>query len=51
MVWTASGHRIVEQKAVNGHQFTFRVTMNEKVIFIMLRLENGKHFTEKVGVM
>ena len=50
MVWTSSGHRIVENKSVNANHFTFNLTINEKIIFIMLRMENGKHFTEKVGI-
>jgi hypothetical protein len=50
MVWTSSGHRIVEQKAVNANSVSFNVTVNEKIVFMMLRMENGKHFTEKLGV-
>lgn len=50
MVWTSSGHRIVEQKAINANTFSFNVTVNEKVVFLMLRMENGKHFTEKLGI-
>lgn len=50
MVWTASGHRIVEQKAVGATSYSFRVTVKEKIFFIMLRMENGSHFTEKIGV-
>lgn len=50
MVWTSSGHRIVEQKSVNANTFTFRISINERIFFIMLRMENGKHFTEKIGV-
>jgi hypothetical protein len=50
MVWTSSGHRIVEQKAVNANNYTFRISVNEKIFFIMLRMENGAHFTEKIGV-
>ena len=50
MVWTSSGHRIVEQKSINANNFTFRISVNEKIFFIMLRMEDGKHFTEKIGV-
>ncbi len=50
MVWTSSGHRIVEQKEVKSNSFTFRISVNEKIFFVMLRLEDGRHFTEKIGI-
>jgi hypothetical protein len=50
MVWTASGHRIVEQKDVNAASFTFNVGINEKVFFLMLELKGEQRFTEKIGV-
>ena|ERR1044071_783704 len=50
MVWTASGHRIVEQKEINAPSFSFRVAVNEKVFFLMLELKGEKRFTEKIGV-
>ena len=50
MVWTASGHRIVEQKDVEAPNYDFTVPANEKFVFIMLQIKNGKHYTEKVGV-
>lgn len=50
MVWTASGHRIVEQKEVNALSFTFSVNVNEKYFFVMIQYEGQKPFTEKIGV-
>jgi hypothetical protein len=50
MVWTASGHRIVEQKEVNATSFSFRVGVNEKVFFVMLELKGEERYTEKIGV-
>lgn len=50
MVWTASGHRIVEQKDINAPTYTFRIGVNEKVFFLMLELEGEKRFTEKIGI-
>jgi hypothetical protein len=50
MVWTASGHRIVEQKDVNAATYSFRVSVNEKIFFVMLRLADGKIYSEKIGV-
>jgi hypothetical protein len=51
MVWTASGHRIVEQKDVNAATYTFNVTsVREKIFFVMVQYEGSKPFTEKIGV-
>lgn len=50
MVWTSGGNRIVEQKDVNTSTYTFRVTNNEKLLFVMLKLEDGKVYSEKIGI-
>lgn len=51
MVWTASGHRIVEQKDVNAVTYTFTVSSSrEKAFFLMIQYETGKPYTEKIGV-
>jgi hypothetical protein len=50
MAWTASGHRIVEQKEVNATSFSFTVNVSEKVFFVMIQFEGSKPFTEKIGV-
>jgi hypothetical protein len=50
MVWTASGHRIVEQKDVKATSFSFNINVSEKLFFIMIQLEGLKPYTEKIGV-
>lgn len=50
MVWTASGHRILEQKEVNASSFRFNVNVTEKVFFVMIHYEGMKPFTEKIGI-
>ena len=50
MVWTASGHRIVESKEVNATSFSFTININEKIFFVMIQLEGFKPYTEKIGV-
>ncbi|SRR5258706_13208546 len=50
MVWTASGHRIIEEKAVNATSFSFNINVGEKVFFIMIQFEGSKPYTEKIGV-
>jgi hypothetical protein len=50
MVWTASGHRIVEEKEINTTSFSFNITVSEKIFFVMIQLEGSKPYTEKIGV-
>lgn len=50
MVWTASGHRIVEQRDLNASVFSFNANMKEKVFFVMIQYEGLKPYTEKIGV-
>jgi hypothetical protein len=50
MVWTASGHRVVEQKEINTSSYTFNININEKVFFLMIEFEGLKPYTEKIGI-
>jgi hypothetical protein len=52
MVWTASGHRILEEKDISVTSYTFRVSSNisEKIFFLMIKFPDGKLFTEKIGL-
>lgn len=50
MVWTASGHRIIEQRDVNSPSYSFTIGVNEKVFFLMLELKGEERYTEKIGV-
>ena len=50
MVWSSGGNRILEQKEVNTSNYTFRISVNEKIFFIRLQLEDGKVYSEKIGV-
>ena len=50
IVWTASGNRFVEQTNVQAPSYNFVVPSKEKYVFVMLQLEGGKRYTEKIGV-
>ena len=50
MVWTASGHRIVEEREVNTSSYSFTINSGEKIFFLMIQVEGSKPFTEKIGV-
>jgi hypothetical protein len=49
-VWTASGHRIVEQRDLKATTYSFQATSKEKVYFIMIQYDGLKPYTEKIGV-
>ena len=50
MVWTSSGHRVLEQKDVNAVTYTFTIPVKENIFFMMLQTNDGKRYTEKIGV-
>jgi len=50
MVWTASGHRFVEEKELTSNSYSFTVPTKEKIFYIMLETAEGKRFTERMGV-
>lgn len=50
MLWTTSGNRVVEQKEINNSSYTITIPVNQKTFFLMIGLEDGKIYTEKVGL-
>jgi hypothetical protein len=50
MLWTTSGYRVVEQKEINNSSFVLNIPVNQKTFFLMIGLNNGKIYTEKIGV-
>ena len=50
MVWTASGHRFVEEKELTTNSYSFTVPAKENIFYIMLETAEGKRFTERMGV-
>ena len=50
MLWTLSGHRVVEQREMNAATCTFSIPINDKIFFLMVGLEGGKIYTEKIGI-
>ena len=50
MVWTSSGHRIIEQRGVSAGSYVFNVSnTGQRIFFIMLQYA-AKTYTEKIGV-
>jgi hypothetical protein len=50
LVWTASGHRFIEEKELTTNSYTFTVPSKEKIFYMMIETAEGKRFTEKMGV-
>ena len=50
MAWTTTGHRVVEQTNFDSPSYSFNIPGNEKLLFVMIQLKNGKYYTEKIGV-
>ena len=50
LVWTSSGHRIVEQHELDVPSYNFTVPGEEKIFFLMLETNNGNRYTDKFGV-
>jgi len=50
MLWTTDGHRVVEQKEVNSNTCSFTVPVSNKLLFLMVGFDNGKVYTEKIGL-
>lgn len=50
MIWTASGHRVVEELNLNTASYSYNITISEKVFFLMIQLANGERYTKKIGV-
>jgi hypothetical protein len=50
MVWTSNGHRIIEQREVNVTNYSFTISIRAKIIFVMIKLDDGQVYTEKIGL-
>ena len=50
IVWTSGGDRFVEQSNLEASTYNFTIPAKEKFVFMMLELQGGKRFTEKIGV-
>ena len=50
LVWTASGHRFVEEKELKSNSYSFTVPSKETIFYMMIETAEGKRFTEKMGV-
>lgn len=49
MAWTTGGTRILE-KTILASQFSFRVPVSNKLVFLRIELVNGQTYSEKIGL-
>ncbi len=49
MAWNTGGTRILE-KSPHTSVFSFRVATTHKIIFLRIQLEDGKTYSEKIGL-
>lgn len=50
MLWTTGGNRVVEQKDINSSSFVLDIPVNQKTFFLMIGLQDGKVYTEKLAI-
>ncbi len=50
MLWTTGGDRVVEQRDINNNSCTIEIPISRKAFYLMIGLDNGKVYTEKIGV-
>lgn len=50
MIWTTGGDRVVEQKNINENSLRITLPIYRKAFFLMVCLEDGKVYTEKIGL-
>ena len=50
MIWTSSGHRVIEERNLHTNSWTYTVSINENIFYVMIELEDGKRVTKKIGL-
>ena len=50
MLWTTGGNRVSEHKDINATQYVLEITAPQKTFFLMIALDGGKIYTEKIGL-
>ena len=50
LLWTTGGNRIVEHKEINHTNLVLDIPLNQKTFFLMIAMNDGKVYTEKIGI-
>jgi hypothetical protein len=50
IAWNRAGIRITEQKNLDATRCAFTAGSNDRLIFVMIELKDGKRYTQKIGL-
>ena len=50
MIWTASGHRVIEDRNLHTNSWSYTISINENIFYLMVELADGKRITKKIGL-
>ena len=50
IAWNGAGNRITEQRNLDATRCAFSAGSNDRVIFVMVELKDGRRYTKKVGL-
>ena len=50
MIWTASGHRVIEDHNLHTNSWSYTISINENIFYLMIELADGKRVTKKIGL-
>jgi hypothetical protein len=50
LVWSSDGNRVLEQRDINTSTYSFKLSLGERVYFMMVELVGGKRYSEKLAV-
>ena len=51
MLWTTGGNRVIEHKDVNNQSCILEIPpVSQKTFFMMIAMNDGKIYTEKIGI-
>jgi hypothetical protein len=50
MLWTINGNRIIEHKDIHKTSWVVNVPLMQKNFFLMIGMNDGKVYTEKIGL-
>lgn len=50
MIWTASGHRVIEDRNLHTNAWSYTLNINENIFYLMIELADGNRVTKKIGL-
>ena len=50
IAWNGSGNRVTEQRNLDASRCAFIAGSNDRIIFVMIELKDGRRYTRKIGL-